>query len=198
MALIEKSFGYKNMWFALKNADIDAVLSACPNLTNAGATTWESGLQAASESSDKAFLSGVYDGWSFLVGLGICDPTQVESFMALISELGKCSDEICFFATHRVVELQCFAQAIQGKIVRYYCYSGESGHIYADMGERTAAEKKLSLNIPADDEELFDGDHEPIEETDILLLAEQMSMDPDMLIGMEEGKCIIADISRGI
>lgn len=198
MALIEKSFGYKNMWFALKNVDIDAVLSVCPNLTNARETTWENGLQAASESSDKAFLSGAYDGWSFLVGVGICEPTHVEGFMALLSELGKCSNEICFFATHRVVELQCFAQAIQGKIVRYYCYSGESGHIYADIGEKTMAEKKLSLNFPADDEALFGGDYEPIDETDILLLAERMSMDPDMLIGMEEGKCIIADISRGI
>ena len=198
MALIEKSFGYKSMWFAMKNTDIDEILLSCPNLANAKMTTWENGLQAASESSDKAFLSGVYDGWSFLTGTGICEPTHVEDFMKLMSELGKCSNEICFFATHRVVELQCFAQAVQGKIVRYYCYSGESGHIYANMGERTEAEKRLSLNFPADDEALFGGDLDPIDETDILALAEQMSIDPDMLIGMEEGKCIIADISRGM
>lgn len=59
------------MWFALKNADIDVVLSACSNLTNTMVTTWENGLQAAGESPDKAFLSGVYDGWSFLVEVGI-------------------------------------------------------------------------------------------------------------------------------
>lgn len=45
--------------------------------------------------------------------------------------------------------------------MRYYCYSGESGHIYADMGEKTMVEKKLSLNFPADDEAFFGGDYEP-------------------------------------
>lgn len=193
MALIKRSFGYKSVWFALKNADLDMVLFNYPGLINARPTTWETGLQA-SESPDQAFLSGAYEGWSFVVGIGICEPTDAEHFMTLMSELGKCADEVCFFATHRVVELQCFAQAVHGKLVRYYCYVGESEHIYADMGERTEAEKKLGLQFPADDEELFDGELNPPDEMDILELAAQMSIDPDILVGMEEERCIIADL----
>lgn len=196
MALIEESFGYKSMWFALKNADIDTIVSTCSNLVNVKLTTWKNGLRTAQDASDKAFLSGMYAGWSFLVGIGICDPTHVEEFITLISELGKCADEVCFFATHRVVEFYCFAQLIQGKIIRFYCYSGESGHIYANLGEKTEAEKNLSLNFPTNDEELFEEGFSDIDETDILMLAEQMSIAPDMLIGIEEEKCIIADISR--
>ncbi len=45
---------------------------------------------------------------------------------------------------------------------------------------------------------LFGGDHDPADETYILEPAGQMSIDPDELIGMEEGKCIIADISGGM
>lgn len=195
MAMIEESFGYKSMWFALKNTDLDRIASCFRSLANARPTTWEEGLHAACESPDKAFLSGTYEGWSFIVGIGICEPTDVSGFMALMSELGKCADEVCFFATHRVVDLQCFARAVQGKLERYYCYVGEMGHIYADIGERTEAEKKLSLQFPTDDDELFE-ELDPPDETDIMAVAEQMSIDPDMLIGMEEGKCIIADILK--
>lgn len=151
-------------------------------------------MRAVMDSTDKAFLSGAYEGWTFLVGIGVCEPTDVEAFLTIMSELGKCAEEVCYFATHRVVELQCFAQSIQGKLVRYYCYSGESGHIYANMGERTEAEKKLSLNLPTDDDELFEEDAYVIDEEDILMLAEQMSMAPERLIGMEERECVIADI----
>ena len=196
MALIEESFGYKSMWFALKNADMDAIVSDCSRLENARLTTWESGLRTSRDEFDKAFLSGPYEGWTFLVGTGICEPSRVEDFMEMMSELGKYADEVCFFATHRVVELQCFARLVQGKPVRYYCYVGESGHIYANMGEKTEAEKRLSLNFPTNDDELFEEGFDDIDETDILLLAEQMSMDPDMLIGMEEERCILADISK--
>ena len=33
-----------------------------------------------------------------------------------------------------------------------------------------------------------------IDETDILLIAEKMSMNPELLIGMGEQRCVIADI----
>lgn len=194
MAFIKECFGYKSMWFAFKNADMDMILSHCSKLGNAKPTTWETGLRTVMDSTDKAFLSGAYEGWTFLVGIGVCEPTDVEAFLTIMSELGKCAEEVCYFATHRVVELQCFAQSIQGKLVRYYCYCGESGHIYANMGERTEAEKKLSLNLPTDDDELFEEDAYVIDEEDILMLAEQMSMAPERLIGMEERECVIADI----
>lgn len=193
-ALIQETFGYKCMWFALKNADIDTILSNCSRLTNAKPTTWETGLQTAKDSPGKAFLSGAYESWTFLVGFGLCEPTETENFMTLMSEIGKCADEVCFFATHRVVELQCFAQSIHGKLNRYYCYCGESGHIYANIGDVTGAEKELSLNLPTNDDELFEEEFSDIDETDILLLAEKMSMNPELLIGMGEQRCVIADI----
>ncbi len=35
-----------------------------------------------------------------------------------------------------------------------------------------------------------------IDETDILLIAEKMSMNPELLIGIEEQRCVIADILK--
>lgn len=194
MAKIDYSFGYKNTWFAIKDTDIFPILSVFTNLTNICEITWKEGILEAENSRFKVFTSGMYEGWSFLISNGLCDPSQIEDTITLLLKLGKIAKEVCYFSSYRTVETYGFAKVIQGKIIRMYCYSGEKGCIYKNMGEKTNAEKELALNLATNEDELFEDGFDEIDEDDILRLAGQLSLNPELLIGMEERKSLIADI----
>lgn len=195
MAKINYCFGYKITWFAIKGADIDTILMKCPNLINANKTTWEDGLLEVENSYSKVFLSGAYKGWTFLIGKGLCDPSQTEALIELLLKLGEIAEEVCYFASHRTVDVYGFARVCQGEIIRLYCYSGEIGHIYKNIGERTEAEKKLLLSFATKDEDLFEEGFDEIDEDYILELAGQWSLDPESLIGEEEQESVIVEIA---
>ena len=59
----------------------------------------------------------------------------------------------------------------------------------------TEAEKNFLLNFSTNDSELFAEGFDEIDEEHIIQLAEQWSLDPDNLFGMEEQECVIADIN---
>lgn len=192
MAEIDHCFGYRMTWFAVKNMDIELIVSNF-FVTNQREMTWKNGVKEIEESCDKILVSGPYKGWSFVIGKSLADPSQEEDIRAALLKLGKFADEVCYFSSHRTVGLYGFAQLIQRKIIRMYCYSGEEGHVYKNIGEKTEAEKKLLLNFAKDDEEIFEEGFDEIDEEDILRLAEQLSLTPESLIGMEEEKTIVAD-----
>lgn len=193
MAKIDYSFGYKNTWFAIKNTDVCSILSVFSNLANICEISWKEGILEEENSRDKVFISGLYEGWSFLIGKGLCNPSQIKDLINLLLELGKMAEEVCYFSSYRTVETYGFAKVIQGKIIRLYCYSGEKGCIYKNMGEKTDAEKELELNFATNEDELFEEGFDEIGEDDILRLAGQLALNPELLIGMEERKSIIAD-----
>ena len=195
MAKINYCFGYKITWFAIKGAEIDTILKKCPNLNNAAKTTWEDGLLEIEQSYTKAFLSGPYKGWTFLAGIGLCEPSQTEALIELLLKLGEIAEEVCYFTSHRTVDVYCFARVCQGEIIRLYCYSGEIGHIYKNIGERTEAEKKLLLSFATRDEDLYEEGFDEIDEDYILELAGQWSLDPESLIGEEEQENVIVEIA---
>lgn len=194
MAKIDYSFGYKNTWFAIKNTDVCSVLSVFTNLVNISKISWKEGILEAENSRFKVFTSGIYKGWSFLISKGLCAPSQIEDIITLLLKLGKIAEEVCYFSSYRTVETYGFAKVIQGKIIRLYCYSGEKGCIYKNMGEKTDAEKELALNLATNEDELFEDGFDEIDEDDILRLAGLLSLNPELLIGMEEKKSLIADI----
>lgn len=194
MAKIDYTFGYKTTWFAIKGTDIRSVLPAILNLTNICEISWEQGILEAENSHFKVFISGMYEDWTFLIGKGLCNPSQVKDLINLLLKLGKIVGEVCYFSSHRTVETYGFAKVIQGEIIRMYCYSGEKGCIYSNFGKKTDAEIKLSLNFATNEDELFEDGFDEIDEDDILKLAGQLSLNPELLIGMEERKSLIADI----
>lgn len=144
---------------------------------------------------DKVFLSGEYEGWSFLVGLGLYGLDEPEEIVKSLLTYGAFAEEVCYFSSYRVTEAYAFGKAVHGKVVRLYCYLGEQGHVYENMGEKTEAEEELGLNFPTEDEEIFEDDFDVIEEEDIFRLAGKLSLSPEKLIGMEEHECIVADIN---
>lgn len=195
MGKIINCFGCKTTWFAIKGADVNTILSNSPNLKNPKKTEWRKGLLEMNHSFfEKAFLSGEYEGWSFLIGLGLCGPEEPDKIVKSLLTYGAFAEEVCYFSSHRVTGAYAFGKAVHGKVVRLYCYLDEQGHVYKNMGEKTEAEKELGLNFPREDEEVFEDDFDVIDEEDVFRLAGKLSLSPDKLIGMEEQECIIADI----
>lgn len=194
MKEIKNCFGYNNTWFAVKGVDADTILSELFHQKSVQITTWEVGLSVAESSQTKVFLSGPYQDWSFLVGKALWNPEQTEHLIEFLLKIGEIAEEVCYFSSYRTVGLYGFAKVFRGEIVRLYCYTDESGHIYKNIGNQTNEEKDLGLNFAAADEELFEDGFDEIDEDIILELAGKMSLHPECLIGMEERKSIIIDI----
>lgn len=179
MARIDYSFGYKNTWFAIKSTELNAILSIYPKLSNIYRTTWEKGMLVIENAHSRIFLSGAYAGWSFLLSKGLCDPSQTEDIITLLFKFGEIAEEVCYFSSHRTVEMYGFAKVSHGKLIRLFCYSGEKGCIYKNIGEKTEAEKKLLLNLATNEDELFEEGFNEIDEDDILRLAGKLSLSPE-------------------
>lgn len=193
MAKIDYIFGYRNTWFVAKNVDVCSVLQVFPNLSNIRNISWKEGMLEIENLRFKIFISGIYEGWTFMISRDLYDPSEVESITDLLLKIGKIAEEVCYFSSYRTVETYGFAKIVQGKIIRMYCYSGEKGCIYKNMGKKTDAEKRLALNFAANEDELFEEGFHEIDEDDILKLAGELSLNPESLIGMEEKQSLIAD-----
>ncbi len=70
MAKIEECFGYKETWFAVKGADIDRILSCCPELKFVREAGWkEASAERTEKWKSRVMLSGPYDGWEMRCGI---------------------------------------------------------------------------------------------------------------------------------
>ncbi len=193
MAKIEECFGYKSMWFAVKGAEMDKLLTCCPYLKYVGETTWESGWKEAEEQwRSKAVLSGPYDGWIFLAGICLWDVSEVDQIAAVLAYMGKCAEEICFFASHRVSDAYAFAKLKQGEMIRLYSYA--DGQLFGCMGKRSDAEEALQLHLAEREEDLFEDGFDSLDEEDVLRIAAEWSLNPETLFGREEARTVIVDL----
>ena len=192
MAIIEESFGYKEMWFATKGADIDRILSCCPELKPVREAGWkEASAERMEMQKSRVMLSGPYDGWVFLIGNALWDFTEVDALVDVMGRIGEQAQEVCYFASHRVSDGYAFAKAVQNKMVRLYSYA--DGELFGCMGERSDAEKKLSLHYAEKEEDLFEEGFDLIDEEDVLKIAGEWSINPQMLPGREEARTVLAD-----
>ena len=81
MAKIEECFRYKETWFAVKEADVDRILSCCPELKFVREAGWKGVLAERTEKwKSRVMLSGPYDGGVFLVGNALWDFTDGYAF----------------------------------------------------------------------------------------------------------------------
>ena len=192
MAKIEECFGYKSIWFAIKDVEVDRLLSCCPYLKYVHETTWSDGLREAGEKwQSKAMLSGPYDGWTFLVGNWLWDVSEVDQIVTVMSHMGECAGEVCFFASHRVSDAYAFAKLEQGKMIRLYSYA--DGQMFGCIGKKSDVEETLHLNLAEREEDLFKDGFDTLDEDDVLRIAAEWSMDPETLFGREEARTIILE-----
>ena len=191
MAKIEDCFGYKIVWFAIKGAEIDTILSCCPELRYVREAGWKDAMEEITEKWTKVMLSGPYDDWVFLIGSGLWDLSQVDEIVKVMGRIGERAQEVCYFASHRVSEAYAFARVVQGKMIRLYSYA--DGQLFGCIGERSDVEKKLSLTFAEREEDLFEEGFDFIDEEDVLRIAGEWSMYPEALLGREEARTVLAD-----
>jgi hypothetical protein len=173
------SFGYKTAWIAARSTDAARVIRAL-DLRGTAPSTGEAGVDASYEDHDagygrKVFVTRPIDGWTLAVSTGFFrhaddNPPSFGDWIARLSaELGC---EVQYFSTHRVVETHCWARAVDGELQRAYGYSGASGEVMVDFGEKTEEEAE-DLSLP--------------DEGDVMTLAGQWSVDPSVLADISDG-----------
>jgi hypothetical protein len=186
-------FGYKNMWFAIKDRDVSEIVQAL-GLGVVGPCEWSDGIDAAYEfGSHKVFITPRIDGWTMCVGTGLLDLTDGDGFADQTANLAAAlRTEVQFFGTHRVVEAHSWARATPEKLVRAYEFVGERGETTTDVGPATTEEEELGFRFfderspEAAQDNYWERDDLsfPTEES-VMLLAGKWSVDPTGLEGRE-------------
>ncbi len=170
-----QTFGYKFHWFVVDTTDASAVVSAV-GLKNVRPATWD--IDPYHECG--VFVSPSVLGWTFVLGLYV-EP-QFPEFLPLLEDLSRRLGEVQYYITSRIVGLDAWAKAIDGRIVRAYGWSVERGLLH-DLGERTPEEEELGFSRFVD-RHTVDGDWEGVElpgEEDVMHLAGKWSINPQEL-----------------
>ncbi len=181
------NFGYKTMWLAVKTSNKHRI-SEILKLKNTKECNWKVGVAESYNSS--IYITPQINEWTLICGISLLntgnDKENIVYIKKTIETLSKEFGEAQFFGSHRVVEYQSWMKAVNGQIVRAYCYLGESGENLIVEGEPTAFEKKYklinTLSEEAKDEKYFEREDlfYPDEEF-VMKMAENWSINPQTL-----------------
>ncbi|MCL2225625.1 MAG: hypothetical protein FWB96_11725 [Defluviitaleaceae bacterium] len=165
-------FGYKICWYAIKNETAEAIIEKL-KFKVVSESNWETGIKNVYESEKHLFVSPPVNGYVLVVNVHP-DENAVKKHSLLFKELQ-------YFATHRVIEYNAWAKFCDGKIIRGYGYTGESGEVTWCEGNVTQEEINLGFEkFPANTEELcsddFDYENLPDEES-VLAIAKAWGVD---------------------
>lgn len=159
-------FGYKILWLAVRAESPQAAAEAL-GLRVVGEVCWTQGIELADSRRECVFVSPALDGYILVAGL----PAELD--VQAIAALSQPFDELLYFACHHIIELQGWARAAHGKLLRGFCYLGERGEILWDVGEMTPKETALGFGRFAVDDDVF----EVPDEEDVLQIAAAWSVD---------------------
>jgi hypothetical protein len=159
-------FGPKMAWLALETTDTKAVANAL-NLQETQDTTWADGIKAAHQGL--VFVTPPLGDWTLAIGLALFPPQQVAWFVKpLLAPLSRQFGDAQYFCTHRDVELNGWARARKGRVLRGYAWLGDKGQNLWDEGPQTKEEVALGIS------------NSPNEEF-VMQLASVWSIDPTSL-----------------
>jgi hypothetical protein len=189
------SFGYKTSWFAVKTDNKNRIAEML-KLKNAQECNWKVGIKESYNNS--IYITPQIKDWTLVCGISLLngngdDKENIVFIKKIIKDLSDEFGEAQFFGSHRVVEYQSWMKAINGKIVRAYCYLGESAENLIVEGEPTDIEKKYNLintfSKEAQDDKYFEREDlfYPDEEF-VMKVAENWSVNPTKLEGRKDVK----------
>jgi len=182
-----ESFGYKNAWIAVKTERPEAVAEAL-GLRDVRPADWKTGIDTAYEypTTCAVYVTPAIEGWVLAVGhpvFSLAD-TKPPSFGRRAAEVAaSLGTDVCYFATHRVVEAHAWALARPGGLARAYYWVGESGETVHDEGAVTADEREIEIafTFPSDDTDVDDPHRTMPCEEHVMALAAKWSIDPSSL-----------------
>jgi hypothetical protein len=179
-------FSYKTSWLAVRDRTPDEVADAL-ELHDRDVLDWATG-------TDRAYDYGVYvaaplRGWTLAhgrlqvpAGFDATEPPFADWLRALSRSLG----EVQFFANERVVDYHAWARALDGEVLRAYCFVGERGEVPLFLGDRTADEVELGIGTRSmepgwehwSDEEWTAWYATKPSESNVMAMAGRWSIDP--------------------
>lgn len=166
-------FGMKISWFAIK-ADSPQTVMDRLGCTDRRVCNWSSAFEAVSN-SEQVFVTPCLDGWVLVLNY---DRPANYNDMERLKEIASQFEQVQYYASHRVVELNCWTKFCNGELVRGYYYIGESGEVPWDYGEITPEEKELGLTVlPKEEIEDWDDVTFPDEES-VIEIAGKWSVHP--------------------
>jgi hypothetical protein len=169
-------FGYKLRWIVVDTTDASTLASAL-GLTDVRPATWDIDPYR----HEGVFVSPSVLGWTYVLGLHV-EP-GFPQFVPLLEDLSRHFGEVQYFSTHRVVDLQAWVKAINGRIVRGFCWVGDRGEIVMDVGELTAEEEELGFSRFINSRTV-EGDWGKVDfpdEEDVMRIAGRWSINPQEL-----------------
>jgi hypothetical protein len=145
------SFGFKTMWFAIRDATPDAVLNAL-GIADAKPANWATGLHLAGGREPWVFVSPPLDGWVFIAG-GIWMPHPARGsewldgtgrkFAALTGRLLPHFSDVQFFGSYRVTGFVAWMRAVDGKVIRAFAFN--DADCWENAGAQTPEESQLQF-----------------------------------------------------
>jgi len=184
------SFGYKNMWFAVK-ADSNEDIAALLDLNILGKANWVNGMEESH--NNRVFITPRIQGWKLICGWGLSKMVEDESAdIEVLNKLSAHFGEAQFFFNNRENECHIWAKSENGELKRYYSYVGELGINIKIEGEPTEAEKDLNLVntfLPeAENEEEYFNDESLVipDEDTVMEIAGKWSISPMELHHIQE------------
>lgn len=166
-------FGYKISWLAIKADNPENVMDKL-GCTDRKVSNWKSAFEVM-YNSGQVFVTPCLDGYVLILNY---DKPVNDIDMKRLQELAAQFEEVQYFASHRVVDLCCWAKFAGGELVRSFYYA--DGETYWNEGELTTEEKDLDLTcLPDTDMEDWDNVTFPDEEH-VIQIAEKWGVDPLM------------------
>ena len=165
-------------WLVIPSTNLDAVGQAL-GLHNAVRCSWSEAI--ARHHDDSLFISAAFRGWTLVVGRGLPnpldDPDRCFHFMARLShEFGEAQ----FFTANKALGHHGWVRARRGKVVRGYCWAGET---VWNQGAMTDAERRVGMQClgygePQNENASWAGELPPANSDRIPQLAAAWSFDP--------------------
>ena len=167
-------FGYKIGWYAIKNETSKTVIEKL-KLKIISESNWKNGIIHAYNSRKHLFVSPAVKGYVLVINIFPGDKHDI------VKEHSLHFGEFQYFGSHRITEYNAWAKFCDGKVIRSYCYVGESGEVTWCEGNLTPEEINLGFDIfPSNTEELLsdDFDYENIpDEAAVLAVAKSWGID---------------------
>jgi hypothetical protein len=167
-------FGYKGIWMVVKERPIGEIVQAL-GLQQTEPCNWANGVWPGS----RVFVSPPVKGWNFIVGLpfSMRTKTVADSVGPYIVELSKKLGIVNYFLSHRVTEFHIWARAENGKLLRGYCWLGETGETQWNEGE-PAVERELGWKLIDENSQENDPDAVIPGEENVMAVARKWCLAP--------------------
>jgi hypothetical protein len=144
-------FGYKQHWLAVRDKDSSAVAGAL-GLQEVCAVAFAEGiarLDGTGPDVDRTvFVTPAIGRWTLAVGgTRVIPQARNQDWIPFLERLSVSLGHVQYFGTHRVVGYVAWARSENGRLVRAYAYSGESGETLVNLGQPTPEEKELGIDF---------------------------------------------------